>query len=113
MTVAAVQGSTGTNPDNAMDVNADGFVSAIDVLMVINHLNTVGSGDAPVGSPYLDTSGDGFVSALDVLVVINAVNTGGAGEGEAERALVAVDELMSVFGDDDEDEIWNGLGSVI
>lgn len=73
------------NPVIAHDVNADGFVSAIDALLIINYLNTVGSG--PVGNltppPYRDVSGDNFISARDVLLVIERLNRPrGSAEGE-------------------------------
>ena len=51
------------------DVSGDGAISAIDVLTVINALNT--------GAPYdpqLDVNFDGSVSALDTLLIINQVN---------------------------------------
>jgi hypothetical protein len=79
-----------TNQSNNLDVNADGFVSPIDVLQLVNYINTTGGGRLPfpaiLGSPpYLDVDGDGFVSPLDVNTVINFINTrGGAPEGEGE-----------------------------
>ncbi|MGE0756179.1 MAG: DVUA0089 family protein, partial [Pirellulaceae bacterium] len=54
-----------TNPSNAMDVNADGSVSPIDVLSIVNRLNREGPGPLPdpvAGSappPYVDANGDG------------------------------------------------------
>ena len=63
-----------TNPENEFDVNGDGFVSAIDVLRVINAIN---SGDATAttsGPPYVDVTGDGFVTSLDALRIINHIN---------------------------------------
>jgi hypothetical protein len=76
------------NPTNALDVNADGFVSAIDVLNIVNFINNTGGGRLPPGNPvppYLDVNGDGFASPIDVLTVINFINArsaGGEGEGE-------------------------------
>jgi hypothetical protein len=36
------------NADNGfLDINADGYISAVDPLMVINHLNTEGEGESP------------------------------------------------------------------
>ena len=60
------------NPYQPLDVNFDLFVSPIDALLVINHLNR-GSPDDSEG--LLDVSGDSFVSPLDALVVINQLNT--------------------------------------
>jgi len=80
------------NPTQFRDVNDDGFVTAIDALLVINRLNRGGNvNQIPVtgedaGPPYYDVSGDRFISAQDALLVINALNRqsrGFAGEGEA------------------------------
>jgi hypothetical protein len=67
-----------TNPTNALDVNADNVINAIDALVVINLLNARGIG--PVPSPpefraYFDTNANGNVEAIDVLVVINYLNS--------------------------------------
>lgn len=79
------------NPTNQLDVDNDGFVSAIDALVLINFINTFGGGVLPQNlsrPPYLDVDGDSLVSSLDVLAVINHLNgaspglEGGEGEGE-------------------------------
>ncbi len=84
--------STWHNPVNPYDVDGDNTVSPLDVLTIINSLNTTGSG--PVGTasppPYLDVDSDNFVSPLDVLVVINFLNSQNSGQGEGERANTAV-----------------------
>ena len=72
------------NTQIAEDVNNDGTVSAIDVLLIINLLNT-NTPSALTGSnisspPYVDVSNDAFLTAKDALLVINAIN--GQGEGE-------------------------------
>lgn len=65
-----------TNPDNPYDVNADGRVSALDALNIINH----GSGPVDESNPATDSQGrriypdvneDDRVSSLDALQVIN------------------------------------------
>lgn len=73
----------------AEDVDGDFIISPIDVLLVINHLNMLGSGKLPAiksGSSFLDVDGDGFVTPLDALQIINKLNifngTGAEGEGE-------------------------------
>ncbi len=77
------------NPDNALDVNADGSVSPIDALLIINHLNeNPGDSSLPappaVPPPFLDVSGDLLVSPLDALLVINFLNaTAGSGAASA------------------------------
>jgi len=68
------------------DVNADGMVSPVDALLIINHLNEFGIGSIPAGSPppYLDVSGDNQIWPLDALLVINILNQIAAtGEGES------------------------------
>ncbi|MFN7894463.1 MAG: tandem-95 repeat protein [Pirellula sp.] len=78
------------NPDNRLDVDDDGFVSAIDVLVLVNDINENGQRVLPesfVPPPFLDVNGDGSVSSLDVLEVVNFINSqgnSGAGEGEGE-----------------------------
>ncbi|MEZ6115361.1 MAG: dockerin type I domain-containing protein [Pirellulaceae bacterium] len=68
------------NSMNRLDVNADGHVSPIDALEVINRLNTFGAGslDTPqefdTPPPYLDVNGDNFLSPIDALDVINFLN---------------------------------------
>ena len=86
-----------TNQSNVFDVNNDGFVSPIDVLILVNSLNTGGSGllssgsssfasgEAGSGRYFLDVNRDNYLSPLDALMVINELNnrqSGGSGEGE-------------------------------
>lgn len=79
------------NPSRNHDVNADGFVSPIDVLILVNLLNSRGPSipvDGLPGPPdYVDVNGDNFVTPLDALNVIDFINAGGSrgssgGEGE-------------------------------
>jgi RHS repeat-associated protein len=68
------------NPWNRLDVNGDGYVSAVDVLTVINALSATGSrpllpptpGSTP--PPYLDVNGDDYLSSADVLSWNNSLN---------------------------------------
>jgi predicted outer membrane repeat protein len=72
------------NSANPLDVNADGMVSPLDVLAVINRLNG-GGGAGPLPAitagtqppPFFDVNGDGSVTALDALAVINHINAPG------------------------------------
>ena len=96
-------GEGNTNQTNAFDVNNDGFVSPIDVLILVNSLNTggsglltsgnsTGSGEGGSGRYFVDVNGDNYLSPLDALMVINELNTrqtGGNGEGEGESAPIA------------------------
>jgi hypothetical protein len=73
------------NPNLNQDVNADGFVSPIDVLVLVNLLNSRGPSIPVAGLPgppdYVDVDGDNFVTPLDALSVINYINAGGTGSG--------------------------------
>ena len=81
---------------NNLDVNADGFVSPIDALQVINYLNNPAKPrqlTLPVNQPlppYVDVNGDGVVSPLDALLVINFLNAARAGAGEGETDGIAL-----------------------
>lgn len=61
-----------------LDVNDDGRVSALDGLLIINHLNSQDRSYTPSNSssPFLDVTDDGRVSAIDALAVINELNRG-------------------------------------
>ncbi len=68
------------NPLDPLDVNADGFLTALDALLIINLLNnqisTLSIEDPSTSSAlYIDTSGDDALSSLDVLLIINALNS--------------------------------------
>jgi hypothetical protein len=83
-----------TNPNNALDVSGDGFVSPIDVLQVVNFINSNGlvtpltlPPDPLNPLPFLDVNSDGFVGPDDALAIINFINNslpGGGSEGEGE-----------------------------
>ena len=69
------------NPLHNLDVNDDSFVSPLDVLVIINDINTFGTrrlvapfNDFSTTAVYLDSDGDGFLSPLDALLVINSIN---------------------------------------
>lgn len=64
-----------TNPINNVDVNEDGYVSAIDYLIIVNAINR-GLSDLPECNFYgymIDVDGNGYVSARDALIVLNAM----------------------------------------
>ncbi len=93
ITIGQALASRYQNPANRMDVNADSFVSALDVLIIINLINSKGSGwngstsGLPGPPDYVDVDGDKFVTPLDVLDLINFINAGGvrgSSEGEGE-----------------------------
>jgi hypothetical protein len=89
------------NPLAAKDVNGDFAISPLDALVVINRLNTEGSGslaNAPAPqdhSSFVDVDGDNSLSPLDALTVINAINNG---EGVGEQVEVRY-KIFSVNAD--------------
>jgi len=87
-----------TNPDNAYDVNGDGLVTPLDVLILIGQINSghggqLGSLSSSAG-PYLDVNKDGALSSLDVLTEVTVINAQNANGGEGEGAAV-VDEVVA------------------
>jgi subtilisin family serine protease/subtilisin-like proprotein convertase family protein len=78
---------------NRYDVNADGFVSPLDALLVIIELNAVGPRELPLASGgtlsphFFDISGDNSLTPLDALEVINYLNAGGNAEGESQDSF--------------------------
>lgn len=71
------------NPRSRFDVNDDGFVTAIDVLLIVNLTNTNPAfpgrlPDPPTADfsppPYFDVNGDGSVSAIDAAEVASLIN---------------------------------------
>lgn len=91
-----------TNPVNAYDVNADGMVSALDVIIAVNAYNNrdtaSASSDAAAATfhaaPYLDVNGSGDFTPADILMVINEINSRtqtASAEGEAAAAAAAGD----------------------
>jgi VCBS repeat-containing protein len=83
------------NPNNRYDVNADSFVSPIDVLILVNLINaqgpTVPVDNLPGPPDYVDVNGDGRVDPIDVLELINFINgVSSSGEGEGEGWLVGI-----------------------
>ena len=93
-----IASSSYKNPILQADVNADGRVSAIDALRVINFLNrnlASGSTSVPVSEigtappDYLDVNGDGAVSASDALFVINQLASANNSGGEMIGSVAA------------------------
>ncbi len=76
------------------DVDADGLITPIDVLMIINFLNENPSDGSvaglPTKSPFYDVNGDDFISPLDVLLVINELNSrNGSGAVESKNSAAS------------------------
>ena len=71
------------NPLEPRDVNGDGQVTPLDVLILINYMNSFGPGPLGGNSPrggsgegpvWVDVNGDGIISPLDILIIINWLN---------------------------------------
>jgi hypothetical protein len=92
------------------DVNADGTIAALDVLILINRINATGGGtlDPPSGTfsppPYYDVDGNGSLEPLDVLNVINFINAQPASQlvafGLLEASLPIEDAASGIVVDD-------------
>ncbi|MCA9160856.1 MAG: hypothetical protein KDA72_21140, partial [Planctomycetales bacterium] len=84
--------TTVTTPNSgALDVNRDGLVTPMDVLLIINELNLASGRMArtTVAGNVLDVTGDGLLTPIDALQVINYLNhestlkrSSALGEGE-------------------------------
>ncbi len=63
------------NADLPADVNADGVVSPVDALLVVNEFSRLGPlPEAAAGNrTFLDVDANGLLSPLDALLVINAL----------------------------------------
>jgi subtilisin family serine protease len=80
VTSLAASGDTDSFLSNLYDVDGDGVVSPLDVLLLVNELNAHGPSDRAMdavrGTPAAahDISGDGQVTAVDALLVVNYLN---------------------------------------
>ena len=94
------------NPVEHGDVNADGTVAPIDVLLVINTL--IAEGPRGVGAPhgaegegpsidpfYYDVNGDSNITAIDALLIINQLNGEEVAKAEGEGAALT-QEMPSI-----------------
>lgn len=69
------------NPENQFDVYADGEITPLDVITIINHINVIDETlPLPVPSSlqvpaFCDVNNDGYCTAMDVMMVINAINS--------------------------------------
>ena len=71
------------NPVQPRDVNGDGEITPLDALILINYINSYGTGPirgkGPIGGSgegetWIDVNGDGIISPLDVLIIVNWLN---------------------------------------
>jgi len=97
-----------TNLENPLDVNNDGQVSPVDVLLVINRLNSGTPLSHPLfgQAPFVDINNDGEVSPVDALLIINWLNrqsalstqNPSAAQAEGEAATAASDAYFNQVG---------------
>ncbi|MFM7931192.1 MAG: dockerin type I domain-containing protein, partial [Pirellula sp.] len=71
-----------------LDVDLDNTISPLDVVTIINYLNSnqetnLSTLVAPTPRRYIDIDEDLFASPLDVIIVINYLNRKSNGEGES------------------------------
>ncbi|MEM9825824.1 MAG: Ig-like domain-containing protein [Planctomycetota bacterium] len=99
------------NPVLTQDVNADGRITPIDALRILNLLRRESTNAFPVSEfdnpppDFYDVSGNGIVSPLDALQVINEIRRrGGAAEGEFVGGIDLISALASTTS-------YAGLGS--
>ncbi len=100
--VAIRPGSVSQDPINPLDVNHDGSVTPVDVLLIVNRINR--SSDFNSGSagddtfiPSLDTNRDGLHSPTDALLVINYLNRR-ADDEQAEGEAHETDQHLASAG---------------
>ena len=86
------------NYASPLNVDGDQGISPLDVLAIVNYLNSnlsqnLFTATVPIPLIYIDTDDDQTVSPLDVLLVINFLNNrvSVVGEGESEAISFAVD----------------------
>lgn len=94
------------NRQNPFDVDADGSVSPLDVLVLVNEINVSGSRalprPVPFSAPYIDPTNDGILDPLDVLQVVNYLNNlrdlgpGPEGESEAVKSSIGAASAADV-----------------
>jgi hypothetical protein len=83
--VSPNSGKKWQNQSNRFDVDSDGVVNPLDVLVLIDYINSNAGNPLDFQKPYFDVDGDDIISPLDVLQLINHLNSGGQGEGESEE----------------------------
>jgi len=105
---------------NPLDVDEDGAVSGIDLIYIVEGLNTPGTQFLPQRTPpptkKIDVNGDNFVSALDLVLLVEALNGSSSPLNMAPASAAIVAEEPSAgeseyawslgwTGSDDEEEV--------
>lgn len=94
-----------------LDVDHDNNISPLDVITIINYLNSnqnsnLASAAAPNPRSYIDVDEDLFASPLDVILVINYLNKKSNGEGEGAIQSTLAEDVNSSVLDSDQIESW-------
>jgi hypothetical protein len=85
------------NEESPLDANGNGSVDPLDVLSVINYINSSPTMVAPsrasseMSEDFVDVNGDNVVSPMDVLMIINQLNSG---SDETKMPLIAEDDYF-------------------
>lgn len=95
------------NSRNRLDVNNDGIITAIDVLLVINVLNTFTGGVSAqtaqqLGPFFHDVNGTNDITALDALVIINYLNVNPISSAGEDVAMALALPASAVAGESDD-----------
>jgi len=95
LTLTVLKNDFPWSPVLPRDVDGNGMVQAVDVLIVINEINARGIRPLPVPPPAIpafcfDAAPNNVLEAADVLAVINHINSHPAAGGEAESAADAL-----------------------
>ena len=113
-----VAGANWQNPVNALDVDNDGFIAPIDVLLIVSHLNQHGSHPLPVPPqppelppPFLDVDGDDHVAPIDALLIIGYLNNQTASADGESKNSAAMPSPLAVATDTQQVLHRNPLGT--
>jgi parallel beta-helix repeat protein len=99
------------NYSTPLDVDNDNSITPLDVITIINYLNSdlnpkLASASVPTPRIYIDIDADQFASPLDVIIVINYLNRNSNGEGESISQDKCTEPLRDSFLGLDEIEFW-------
>jgi RHS repeat-associated protein len=91
---------TWQNPVNQFDVNANGYATPEDILILITYLNANSPDPAlpiapAVPVPFLDVDGDGWCTPSDALLVLTHLNQQARSQGEGELSQPPADSVNS------------------
>jgi hypothetical protein len=86
------------NETQSRDVNRDGYINAIDVLVMINKINRLGPGylhgSADSVQSLYDVNKDNYINSIDILQIINWLNQNQVGEGESSSDNIHFDDSI-------------------